>query len=65
VRERVWRLAGVATPDAGGEVIVDIDGVLVIAHATDPQAWPALLTRSVGGLGTSMPQEGATHLSGR
>jgi hypothetical protein len=33
VRERVWRLAGPAAPDAGGEVIVDIDGVLVLAHS--------------------------------
>ncbi|MFF4250634.1 transposase [Streptomyces sp. NPDC001663] len=33
VREHVWRLAGDAAPDAGGQVIVDIDGVLVLAHS--------------------------------
>ncbi|MGW0084849.1 transposase [Streptomyces sp. NPDC003393] len=33
VRERVWRLAGAAAPDADGQVIVDIDGVLVLAHS--------------------------------
>ncbi len=32
VREHVWKLAGQAAPDTGGQVIVDIDGVLVIAH---------------------------------
>jgi hypothetical protein len=32
VRDHVWRLAGEAAPDAGGQVIVDIDGVLVLAH---------------------------------
>jgi hypothetical protein len=38
VRERVWRLAGQAAPDAGSEVIVDIDGVLVIAHSDKQDA---------------------------
>ncbi len=38
VRERVWRLAGEAAPDAGGEVIVDIDGVLVLAHSEKQDA---------------------------
>ena len=38
VRERVWRLAGQAAPDAGGEVIVDIDGVLVQAHSEKQDA---------------------------
>ncbi|MFF1838860.1 IS1380 family transposase [Streptomyces sp. NPDC058231] len=33
VREHVWKLAGQAAPDAGREVIVDIDGVLVLAHS--------------------------------
>jgi len=33
VREHVWKLAGQAGPDAGGQVIVDIDGVLVLAHS--------------------------------
>ena len=32
VREHVWKLSGDAAPDAGGQVIVDIDGVLVLAH---------------------------------
>lgn len=32
VRQRVWKLAGGAVPNAAGEVVVDIDGVLVQAH---------------------------------
>jgi len=38
VREHVWKLAGQAGPDAGGEVIVDIDGVLVLAHSEKQDA---------------------------
>ncbi|MFJ7244328.1 IS1380 family transposase [Kitasatospora sp. NPDC098652] len=38
VRERVWRLACEAAPDADGEVIVDIDGVLVLAHSEKQDA---------------------------
>ncbi|GHA01365.1 IS1380 family transposase [Streptomyces echinoruber] len=38
VREHVWRLAGAAAPDAGGQVIVDIDGVLVLAHSEKQDA---------------------------
>jgi hypothetical protein len=38
VRERVWRLAGQAAPDADGHVIVDIDGVLVLAHSEKEHA---------------------------
>lgn len=38
VRERVWTLAGVAAPNAGGEVVVDIDGVLVLAHSEKQDA---------------------------
>jgi hypothetical protein len=38
VRERVWKLAGPAAPDADGEVIVDIDGVLVLAHSEKQDA---------------------------
>jgi hypothetical protein len=33
VRQRVWKLAGGAVPNAAGEVVVDIDGVLVQAHS--------------------------------
>ena len=33
VRERVWKPAGPAAPDAAGQVIVDLDGVLVQAHS--------------------------------
>ncbi len=29
VREYVWKLAGVSAPNGGGQVIVDLDGVLV------------------------------------
>jgi hypothetical protein len=32
VRQRVWSLAGENAPDADGQVTVDLDGVLVIAH---------------------------------
>ncbi|MFE1177533.1 IS1380 family transposase [Streptomyces sp. NPDC058773] len=38
VREHVWKLAGAAAPDAGGQVIVDIDGVLVLAHSEKQDA---------------------------
>ncbi|MER6329623.1 IS1380 family transposase [Streptomyces sp. NPDC001034] len=38
VRERVWKLAGPSAPDAGGQVIVDLDGVLVIAHSDKQDA---------------------------
>jgi Transposase DDE domain group 1 len=40
VRERVWELAGDAAPDAGGQVSVDLDGVLVIAHSDKQDAAP-------------------------
>jgi hypothetical protein len=38
VRERVWKLAGTSSPDAGGSVIVDLDGVLVLAHSDKQDA---------------------------
>ncbi len=38
VREHVWKLAGDTAPDAGGQVIVDIDGVLVLAHSEKQDA---------------------------
>ncbi|TJZ59163.1 IS1380 family transposase [Streptomyces piniterrae] len=38
VREHVWRLAGEAAPDADGQVIVDLDGVLVLAHSEKQDA---------------------------
>ncbi|GGN19156.1 hypothetical protein GCM10011578_048840 [Streptomyces fuscichromogenes] len=38
VRAHVWKLAGPAGPDAGGQVIVDIDGVLVLAHSEKQDA---------------------------
>ncbi|WP_329571091.1 IS1380 family transposase [Kitasatospora sp. NBC_01266] len=38
VREQVWKLAGEAAPDTGGDVIVDIDGVLVLAHSEKEHA---------------------------
>lgn len=40
VRERVWKVAGDAAPDRGGQVIVDLDGVLVIAHSDKQDAKP-------------------------
>ncbi|MGH3314180.1 MAG: IS1380 family transposase [Streptomyces sp.] len=38
VRSRVWKLAGSAAPDATGQVIVDLDGVLVLAHSEKQDA---------------------------
>jgi hypothetical protein len=38
VRERVWTLAGPAAPDTSGQVVVDIDGVLVLAHSEKQDA---------------------------
>ncbi|MFF3256080.1 IS1380 family transposase [Actinacidiphila glaucinigra] len=40
VREHVWQVAGPAAPDAGGQVTVDLDGVLVIAHSDKQDAMP-------------------------
>ncbi|MBT2452742.1 IS1380 family transposase [Streptomyces sp. ISL-43] len=40
VRERVWSLAVGNRPDADGRVVVDIDGVLVIAHSDKQDATP-------------------------
>ncbi|MER0477842.1 IS1380 family transposase [Streptomyces sp. Edi2] len=47
VREHVWALAGDAAPDTGGQLIVDLDGVLVIAHS-DKQAAAATWKRTFG-----------------
>ncbi|MET9663665.1 IS1380 family transposase [Streptomyces sp. NPDC006510] len=47
VREHVWALAGDAAPDQGGQVIVDLDGVLVIAHS-DKQDAAATWKRTFG-----------------
>jgi len=38
VRERVWKLAGTDAPDTDGQLIVDIDGVLVLAHSEKQDA---------------------------
>jgi hypothetical protein len=38
VRERAWKLAGASSPDAGGHVTVDLDGVLVLAHSDKQDA---------------------------
>jgi hypothetical protein len=38
VRQRVWSLAGANAPDADGQVTVDLDGVLVIAHSDKEDA---------------------------
>jgi hypothetical protein len=40
VREHVWQVAGDAAPDAAGQVVVDLDGVLVIAHSDKQDAKP-------------------------
>ncbi|MGW2370734.1 IS1380 family transposase, partial [Streptomyces sp. NPDC001667] len=46
-RERVWQLAGTAAPDTAGQVTVDLDGVLVIAHS-DKQDAAATWKKSFG-----------------
>ncbi|TDC03822.1 IS1380 family transposase, partial [Streptomyces sp. 8K308] len=38
VRQRVWSLAGRHAPDVDGQVTVDLDGVLVIAHSDKQDA---------------------------
>lgn len=38
VREHVWKLAGDAAPDAGGQMVVDLDGVLVLTHSEKQDA---------------------------
>lgn len=40
VRAHVWALAGERAPDAGGQVTVDLDGVLVLAHSDKQDAAP-------------------------
>ncbi|MFC8278435.1 IS1380 family transposase [Streptomyces sp. NPDC057271] len=37
-REHVWNMAKNAAPDAAGQVIVDLDGVLVLAHSEKQDA---------------------------
>jgi hypothetical protein len=38
VRERIWKLAGASSPNAAGQVVVDLDGVLVLAHSDKQDA---------------------------
>lgn len=38
VREHIWKLAGDAAPDADGQVVVDIDGVLFLAQSEKQDA---------------------------
>ncbi|WP_431966842.1 IS1380 family transposase [Actinacidiphila sp. bgisy160] len=38
VRDRIWQLAGPEAPHADGQVIVDIDGVLVLSHSDKEDA---------------------------
>lgn len=40
VRSHVWKVASKSAPDHGGEVTVDLDGVLVIAHSDKQDAAP-------------------------
>ncbi|CAM5303310.1 IS1380 family transposase [Streptomyces canarius] len=40
VRQRAWTLAGSRAPDTGGQVIVDLDGVLVVSHSDKQDAAP-------------------------
>lgn len=40
VRAQVWALATDRAPDAGGQVTVDLDGVLVLAHSDKQDAAP-------------------------
>jgi hypothetical protein len=39
-RARAWRLAGTAAPGTGGQVTVDLDATIVIAHSDKAQAAP-------------------------
>lgn len=47
VRNQVWSLAGENAPDADGQVTVDLDGVLVLAHS-DKQDAAATWKKSYG-----------------
>lgn len=40
VRQRVWTLASNRAPNTGGQVIVDLDGVLVLSHSDKQDAAP-------------------------
>ncbi|WP_331751588.1 IS1380 family transposase (plasmid) [Streptomyces globisporus] len=40
VRQLAWMLAGNRAPDTGGQVIVDLDGVLVVSHSDKQDAAP-------------------------
>ncbi|MEO3766761.1 IS1380 family transposase [Streptomyces sp. B5E4] len=40
VRARAWSLAGSRAPDTSGQVIVDLDGVLVVSHSDKQDAAP-------------------------
>ncbi|MGW5974034.1 IS1380 family transposase [Streptomyces sp. NPDC055186] len=40
VRQHLWELAGNRAPDTGGQVTVDLDGVLVLAHSDKQDAAP-------------------------
>jgi hypothetical protein len=40
VRQRAWSLADKNAPDADGRVVVDLDGVLVVAHSDKEDAAP-------------------------
>ncbi|MFD5661027.1 IS1380 family transposase [Streptomyces hirsutus] len=40
VRQHLWELAGDRAPDAGGQVTVDLDGVLVVAHSDKQDTAP-------------------------
>jgi hypothetical protein len=64
VRQRVWELAGPSGPAADGQVIVDIDGVLVLAHsekqdATRPGRRPSAIIRSSHSSTTARPGPGS------
>ncbi|PJN34382.1 IS1380 family transposase [Streptomyces sp. CB02959] len=47
IREYVWKLAGVSAPNADGQVIVDLDGVFVLAHSEKQDA-AATWTKTFG-----------------
>ncbi|WP_030795935.1 IS1380 family transposase [Streptomyces sp. NRRL S-337] len=40
VRQHAWTLAGKRAPDTSGQVIVDLDGVLVVSHSDKQDATP-------------------------
>lgn len=64
-RERIWKLAGASSPDITGQVIVDLDGVLVLAHSEKQDATAPPPNDVVKPLSWEVPVDGTVrHGSG-